>query len=599
MKKYYLEPMISRLTEEEKELLQRIYEPKVVTIPDSDACRNLCVTPDGEIRIYGKLDKKHPEDWGIRVYSASTDGGLTWKTHLVKEEGVLGPATYNPRTGRYISTYPNEFLPELSKTFGKEGTWAILNDEGFDSANNRFVKLTDKKVHILKNPTWLDSCDRWFIVGEYTDEEHKKYIMVSFSDDDGESWNTQILEKYAPYFEQQEPHKGPRWQQYSCEPTIVEVKPGELMMIVRTSQNYHYQYRSYDNGITWEGPEPTVFHGTITMPVLHKLQDGRIVFFWCNNEPMPERDHTLTKPELSEDEKKGVWEDVFTNRDANHLAISEDGGQTWRGMRELFLNVIRNQADFRSFGDIGSRDKSVHQAEMLELPYNKLLVHFGQNSVSRRVVILDIDWLYEQERSENFQWGLKNLTTHMYVKSNLGGYRGFSGHCAYNRTNGALLMPDPDENFEEVLQICRIEDERLVYKKQGAVWNFPASKEGTVTVKLRVLKSGVALSLCDHWYNACDESVKAVAPVSVDIIGDMCKTGNAGANHWTEVSISYKLEAAGGIAEIRIDGELTQTLVIPGEWPNGFSYLHIQTLAEEEDMQGTLLKELHKTVPAR
>ena len=43
---------------------------------------------------------------------------------------------------------------------------------------------------------------------------------------------------------------------------------------------------------------------------------------------------------------------------------------------------------------LDSIDKSIHQGQMLELPFNKLLIHFGQNLSSRKVVILDLDWLY-------------------------------------------------------------------------------------------------------------------------------------------------------------------------------------------------------------
>ncbi len=589
MNKYYMESMLRNLSENDRELLQMIYEPKVVAVPPWDASRNLCVGPDGEIRLYGSFHRKHELDPGIIVYLSSKDCGLSWKTHLVKGEGVLGSAGYNPNTGRYITSYPNEYRRDLEISFARPGTWAIISDEGFDSTNNRYVLITEMDIHIMKNPFYLESCNRWFLMGEYTNEDYSMQIVVFYSDDDGETWTTNLLEKSVPVFPVEEPHKGLRWQQYSCEPTIVESVPGELLMIVRTTQNFHYQYKSYDYGATWTDPEPSVFHGTNTMPILYKLSDGRLIFFWCNNELMPELNHELTWPPLSNDEKAGIWEDVFTNRDANHMAISEDGGKTWKGFREVRLNGIRNRADYRSAGEIFGLDKSVHQAQIVELPFNKLLIHFGQNSAARRVMILDIDWLYEQDRHENFREGMRHVSTHMYVKSNLGGFRGFSGHCAYNRTNGALLVPDPEGNFQEVLQICRVEDDRLVYKKQGVVWNFPASKQGKVTVKLMVQKSGVSVSLCDHWYNACDETVRLNAPVTIDFTKEM-----SGTDLWTELTLYYDTEV--GIAQILVDGKHIRNMKIAGKWPNGLSYLHIQTLAEGQDMEGTLIKELDKTV---
>ena len=582
--KSYIDAIKENLTEDEKTVLKSYYEPKVVTVPPSDACMNMVVTQEGEIRIYGAVNKKEPEDIGTPVYISSKDGGVSWKTNLMPEN-VLGCAGVNLKTNRYIACYPNEFRKDINKIFNEKGTWAILNDEGFDSTNNRFVKISDKFVHCLKLPFYLSSCNRWFIIGQYRYEDLTNQIVIVFySDDDGETWKECAIEKSAPPFEMKSPHKGIRWQEYSCEPTMVELSDGTLVMYVRTSQNYYYMYSSNDKGETWSEPKPTHFHGTITMPVLQKLSDGRIVFFWCNTQPMPEIDQDLEYPPLTDYEKAGIWEDVFTNRDANHLAISEDDMKSWIGFRELFLNSIRNNADFRSIGGVNSRDKSVHQAQILELPYNKLLIHFGQNQILRKVAILDINWLYEKGRFEEFQMGLENVSTQMYLKSVLGGYRGFSGHCAYNRTNGALLVPDPSGNYREVLQICRVEDDRLAYKKQGLVWNFPASSKGRVEVNLSVIGAGVRISLTDHWYNPADETIAEEAHISFTV-EEKCD--------WKTVVIEYDIELM--TANISV-GDMFKTVSIKESAPHGLSYVHIQTVAENEDYKGTLIKSLKQVV---
>lgn len=579
---FYLKQMKKNLTEEDKVLLKSIYEPRVVTVPPCDGSNSMCVTKDGEIRIYGSINKSEPDDVGTLVYISSNDCGLSWKTHL-SQEGVLGAATFNPQTGRHISFYPSWYRLDLENSFKKPGAWAIINDEGFDSKNHRYVKLSERAVRTGRPAYYLESCKRWIIVGEYRyPDNSNKVVVVFYSDDDGETWTEKVLEKSAPKFEVKPPHKGPRWQEYSCEPTIAELSNGELIMFVRTSQDYHYMYSSKDKGETWQGPVQSNFHGTITMPVLEKLSDGRIVFFWCNTQPMPEIDHHTAFPPLTSSVINGTWEDVFTNRDANHLAISEDDMNSWIGFRELFLNTIRNNADFRSIGGVDSRDKSIHQAQILELPYNKLLIHFGQNEISRKVVILDIDWLYEKERFENFRFGLENVSTQMYIKSNLAGYKGFSGHCAYNRTNGALLIPDPSGNFKEVLQICRVEDERLVYKKQGVVWNFPASKKGRVEIELSVISSGVSVSLTDHWYNPVDETVAEEAHINIKV-EDKCD--------WTTLAVEYDTEF--GMADVFV-GDKKYSVRIRENAPNGLSYIHIQTLAETQDLEGTLIKTLKK-----
>lgn len=583
----YLQTMQNLLDGATRSLFLNVYAPQVVAVPPSDASRSVCVTKDGEIRIYGVTGKKEPDDAGQLVYISSRDCGLSWKTVPVTDDRVLGVAGCNPASGRYIAAYPNEYRRGWVNPNGTGGTWAVLNDSGYDGVENRWVKISDTIIHILKTPKYYHEIGRWLILGQCPDSAGITHPVVCTSDDDGETWVIHVIEATAPRHEIKPPHKSARWQQDSCEPSVAVLSDGSLLIHVRTSQDFHYEYRSTDRGDTWSGPRPTVFHGTITMPILQKLSDGRILFFWCNTQPMPELDHTNDFPTLNEGEVHGKWEDVFTNRDANHLAISADDGKTWQGFRELYLNGLRNRADFRSVGGVDSRDKSVHQAEILELPYNKILVCFGQNVSARKVVLLDLDWLYETEREETFRFGLDNVTTHMFVKSNLGNYRGFSGHCAYNRTNGALLVPSPDGDFREVLQICRTDDPRLAYPKQGMVWNFPAAHTGSVTVSLRVLSSGVRICLCDHWYNACDETVGEEAPFVLDVT----ETPDT----WT--AITFAFDTAAGICSVSGVGDQTKTLVLRGDVPYGLCYLHIQTLATYADFDGTLIRsmDMHAT----
>lgn len=583
-----IEIMKKRLSEMDTQLLKEIYAPTVVAIPPHDTCKHMCVTPDGCIRYYGRerLDSESFDDVSFRrVYIESKDCGLSWKKHLMSAD-EMGEATYEPQTGRYMSYYPQEnriIYPDYYPTYG-EKTYVMFNDNGYDAPPAKFIPISDYIIQVQSQIRYLQHWKRWLFLGEYKHPDTKqKYIQTAYSDDNGETWHFSELPKHAPEFIPTYPHKGTRWQDHSCEPTVVELSDGTLFMLERTSQDYHYQRYSYDGGVTWTDPEPSIFHGTLTMPVLYKLSDGRIICLWCNTQPLPELDHSKQWPPLTSDEKTGVWEDVFTNRDANHIAISEDDGKHWIGFRELFLNVLRNRADYRSVGNNDSRDKSVHQGEMIELPYGKLLIAFGQNGASRKLVILDVNWLYEKERVEDFRFGLDNVTTHMYIKSNSGGFRGFSGHCAWNRTYGAILCQDPDGNFEEALRIARVHDERLIYEKQGVVWNFPALQKGEVTIRLRREDSGIVVSLLDHWYNACDESVAEFAPLSFEL-NDIEK------DLWHDIRICFNSKDK--TAEVTIDGIIYRSLTFRCDCPYGLCYLHIQTLATTEDFKGTIIKKL-------
>lgn len=577
---WYLPKMQSLLSDFDTKELQSIYEPVVVTVPPSNTWRDICVMPDGEIRIYGSQGKKNFHDKGERIYLASRDCGLSWKKFSASRE-ELGQSVRSPYSGKYITVIvAGEFWHYSPK---EAGTYVITSPDSPASTNLTWKKISDRPYQNFRTLIPLRSRQRWIAPAQIG---HPGQVVLLLSDDDGETWREVLLKSVAKH-EIKPPHQGLRWQNGACEPTITELADGTLMLIARTSQDYHYRYISRDGGETWSDPEPSGFHGTLTMPTLYRLSDGRTLFFWCNTQPLPELRHENQFPPLSKGEITGEGgEDVFTNRDANHAAISDDDGKTWKGFREIWLNTIRNDADFRTKGGNNDvLDKSIHQFEALELPFGKVLLSFGQHSVSRKVVIFDPKWLYEKSRVEDFRTGMGGLSTQVYLKSVSGNFRGFAGHCAWNRTNGAVMTPDPDGNFQEALLISRIKDERLFSEVQGAVWNFPAAGKGEIKVRLQVKGEGIRLSLTDHWFNPIDVTIKDSAQFTF-VVGKK----DLPADGWAEVRIVWDTEKR--TAELLNGDKVLVRNEIQAETQHGLSYLHIQSLAETEDIKGTLIKKL-------
>ncbi|MDR1141148.1 MAG: hypothetical protein LBL62_05605, partial [Planctomycetaceae bacterium] len=162
---------------------------------------------------------------------------------------------------------------------------------------------------------------------------------------------------------------------------------------------------------------------------------------------------------------------------------------------------------------------------------------------------------------------------------------GFSGHCAWNRTNGAVMVPDPDGNFQEALLISRIKDERLFSEVQGVVWNFPATGNGEIKVRLRVRGEGIRLSLTDRWFNPIDVTIKDLAQFTF-VVGK----NDLPADNWTEIRIVWNTEKR--TAELFNGDKILFHKDMQTETEHGLSYLHIQSLAETEDSKGTLIKKL-------
>lgn len=570
----YLKKLASVLTEEDKEFLKKIYEPVAVAIPPSDAYNSLCVTDDGEIRCYGTLPTGlSPNDPKEPVYISSADCGLSWKMHKASPEEV-GSCVKSPYSGRWLAP------------FLKDGQLYVrISEKGAGSTEFKEVKVGENSLD-YRLPLALKSIKRWIIAANY-----KGHSAVYISDDDGESWHISELSP-TDRFVMAPPHKGMRWENSGVEPTVLEMKDGSLIAVLRTSTDYHYISRSFDYGESWSKPVPTTFHSTLTNPCLLRLNDGRILFFYNNTRPLPEMELENVWPPLSEDEKNGVWEDVFTNRDSNCVAVSEDEGKTWQGFRELYLNELRNDCDFRSSGSNATgRDKSVHQFQAIELPFSKIMVQVGQHTLVRKIVIFDIGWLYEKKRSENFRCGMGSLSTQVYLKSVSGCYRDFSGHCAWNRTNGAVPVPDPSGDHTEAVLIRNTDDDRLFSNTQGIVWNFPASRRGNVRIDMFIMGNGIRVSLLDHWINPVDMTVSRYAQFTAELMKtDIHGSEIAEFSGYTVVIFSFDVNT--GKAVVTADGSVVCEKTMNGKAPNGICYLHIQTLEINDDKFGTLIKRL-------
>lgn len=586
-----IEVIRNLLTPDDAEQLKRIHAPVVVETPLFDSRRDLCVMPDGEIRGYGFVSAEEP--WRTvrcftahhgdlskirQAYLASRDGGLSWKRRVVCEGGFrLGACVKSPWSNRWLTVYSR---------FDDEATYAFLSVIGPDDTNPRCVKMSDATYNDMLQPVALRSKNRWVCAMQRRDGHVQYHSSVWHSDDDGESWGhydfpSLPLEPVKP------PHKGSRWINNGSECSISEFADGTLALIIRTSFDFFWISYSYDHGDTWTPPEQSVFHGTLTTPFLLHLSDGRELAIWNNTRPLPEVDHANTWAPADDGIRNGVWEDFFTNRDAAHAAISGDNGKTWSGFREILLNPIRNNSDFRSHGgNASSNDKSVHQFQAIELPFNKVLVSAGQNQSSARLLIFDIDWLLERGRIENLQKGLSNISTHAYVKSPFGDHWPWVRHCALNRTEGPLLVMDPEAHGREALQICRPDDDRLVCEKLGVVWNFPATDKGEVEIEARVEGEGARLCLCDHWINPTDETAAMYAACSFDITPAIVERGK-----WLMLRIAF----GAGRAELFADGVRLADIALNFIPDTGISYLHIQSLAGKTDMAGILVRSLaHK-----
>lgn len=559
--------------------LKDVFAPVVVGVPPTFAVRDLCVTADGEIRHYGKALVGGEV---TRVYLASRDNGLSWTEH-VAESNDVGALVRSPWSGECIGFTGARPVTLVRSKKGPGDTQAERTAMPWEGLEQRQL------LPLRSRRRWLAA------FSDVTCRTGSCYhAATAYSDDDGRTWTRTDLKPVADVARLAPGDLKPHWFNNGCEPTIAELADGTILLCARTSGPHAAFYRSTDGGETWsEGKPDPAFWQANTMPYLFRLKDGRLLFIWNNTAMLPTRDLS-EYPELGKGERIGRSETVFTNRDALHAAISDDDGRTWRGFREIFLNEIRNACDFRELGNFPweEHDKSVHQTQALELPGGKVLLALGQNVAARRLLVFDPDWLLETTRRDDFSRGLGGLSNHLYVRSMSGCWRGWAGHCAWNRIAGATLVRDPytdsppageERSVRDVLQLCRIRDPRLVSDRQGVVWNFPAARKGRVTLDCRIAGAGFRLTLADHWMNPCDETGPSLSPISLPV--DLSELRAPG---WHKLTVAWDCEA--GTAVLSADGKAVDTVSLKAVPRFGLSYLHLQTLAEDMDAQGSYFR---------
>lgn len=577
----YIESIKEKLTDDNRDVLKHIYKPVVVAVPLSDSRRDICVLPDGEIRSYGLIYSHAPhgqkQKEGQVAYLSSKDCGLSWQ--IKYSYGKMNSCTYIEKGDIYITVWEGHNNYNGIET----GLYVLRSKIGPDDEEPEIIKLSDERYYDSFLPAQSCYSNRiWFTA------QINSIPVFFYSDDFGLTWNERRVEN-PNCFETVFPHKGLRWCHKSgTEPYVIEVSENNMLMIIRTPMDCFYKCYSYDGGDTWSVPEPTDFYGTNTTAFLLKLSDGRIINFWNNTKPLaqPNLRNLFANDEWVAD---GFGENAFTNRDVAHAAISEDLGKTFIGYREIMLNPIRNFSDFRYIGGTKySLDKSVHQFQAFELPYNKILVSIGQNKVSRRIVIFDIDWLYETSRKEDFLSGLENVTTHTYLKSVSGSHytETGNGHCAWNRTQCVYPVPDPEGGFGEVISVSKHKDERLINDISGMCWNFPVTKRGRVTVNIKIAEKQARFILSDRWYNVCDPYAATQSPFWFEL--DNIDIGDG----YAKVTIDFDTLQKEGT--VYIDDKFLFKIKMTADCTVGISYLIMQC-ATDGDSKGFYVKSLEKT----
>ena len=241
-------------------------------------------------------------------FSISSDGGITWSepfqgkdengaplvggTSLVRlTDGAIGMAT---RRVKPESPGFNESQMVFRTSEDEGETWSpltvmnqgmlrahALQDTMIRTVSGRIIlpvyfAIGEKAIHRKGTPITGAYLNGMFVSTDTHFSDARFFASyVLYSDDEGKTWQTNqdgeilIQQEYGGSLE------------VTNEPSLVEVTPGRLLMLLRTRLGRMFQSWSEDNGENWSRPTPTQLAGTQTPAQIRKLpRTGHLLVVW-------------------------------------------------------------------------------------------------------------------------------------------------------------------------------------------------------------------------------------------------------------------------------------------------------------------------------
>jgi hypothetical protein len=317
-----------------------------------------------------------------------------------------------------------------------------------------------------------------------------------------------------------------------------------------------YESFSEDKGTTWQPARASRFYTSTGPPNIFRHKNGWLVVSW-NNCEMPPRE-----------EGQGV----YGGRDALHIAISDDEGQTWRGFREIYLDHRRNDNPAQT-GDRGTAyPLGAYTSD------GKIVIVAGQGQGGRNPILIDPEWIIETEAQTDFSNGLNDWSVYKHHGPAKSWWRA--------RAVGCGLIDNPTDQDAKCL-VVRKPDE---LPPDGATCNFPNGWKGSLTARVMIRKGsqGGLLCLNDRFFDPANDWGEDLAVFRLPLespgkIGSV----NVDPDTWQEVKLEWDLSVP--ICKVFVNHHPAGELKPLHPTLNGLSYVRFRSTAKTIDHAGFLV----------
>ncbi|MFV2065981.1 MAG: sialidase family protein, partial [Pirellulales bacterium] len=493
-------------------------------------------------RLHSQTSNDGGRSWGEEKFECELLPGTYMVLPLLSRDGEIHLASMVGRgDGREIAV--DRFIDIWhQRTTGKRTNWEEPNVifEGYCGALIDFKQLSTGRL-VCPFAWWVPKRPCAPPVGA-------NLSTVFYSDDGGRTWTKSKSDLSSPCY--------PNFvgNNYGAdEPCVLELKDGRLWMLMRTQTGFLYESFSSDQGETWSDAQPSRFVSSSSPPMLWRMPDDRIIALWNNCESPPAHEGA----------------GVYVNRDALHAAVSGDEGKTWRGFREVYRDPHESETPPNT--DHGSAYPTPPVWAK-----GRFVFLTGQGAGRRNLVSVDPRWLTLTHAEDDFSDGLSQWIAFKPI--------GSAHRYLRKRIPGASLIEHPTKADARVLHLGKPD----VHDADGALWNFPNSVTGKLTLRLMPNPGfgGASISLNDRSFKPTDDNSErlAVFAATIEPDGKLGGGRQLSLGEWHTFVLTWDLKAQ--TCTVSVDGAETLALKQRNAAGNGISYLHLRSKATEVNASG-------------